>query len=57
MERLHRHLSDRCGAAPVTLMTGGAAWKVAPWLTIEHELVDSLIFDGLLSMQSHRLAL
>ena len=57
MERLHRHLSARCGEPPVTLMTGGAAWKVAPWLSIEHELVDSLIFDGLLSMQSHRLAL
>jgi hypothetical protein len=26
-------------------------------LPIEHELIDSLIFDGLLAMQSHRLAL
>ena len=57
MERMHRHLAARCGETPVTLMTGGAAWKVAPWLPIEHELVDSLIFDGLLAMQSHRLAL
>jgi type III pantothenate kinase len=38
-------------------MTGGAGWKVAPYLDIEHELVDSLIFDGLLVLQSHRLAL
>jgi hypothetical protein len=30
---------------------------VAPWLGIEHEQIDSLIFDGLLAMQSHRLAL
>ena len=57
MERLHRHLAARCAQLPVTLMTGGAGWKVAPWLSIEHELVDSLIFDGLLAMQSHRLAL
>ncbi len=57
MERLHRHLSARCGEQPLTLMTGGAAWKVAPWLAIEHELVDSLIFDGLLAMQAHRLAM
>ena len=57
MERMHRHLATRCGEAPLTLMTGGAGWKVAPWLSIEHEMVDSLIFDGLLAMQSHRLAL
>lgn len=57
MERLHRHLAQRTAAKPLTLMTGGAAWKVAPWLSIEHELIDSLIFDGLLAMQSHRLAL
>ncbi len=57
MERMHRHLAARCAQAPVTLMTGGAGWKVAPWMTMEHELIDSLIFDGLLAMQSHRLAL
>ena len=57
IERMHRHLQQRSGQVPVTLMTGGAGWKVAPWLAIEHELVDSLIFDGLLAMQSHRLAL
>ena len=57
IERLHRHLAQRCGEPPLMLMTGGAGWKVAPWLTIEHELSDSLIFDGLLALQSHRLAL
>ena len=57
MERMHRHLAQRSGAQPLTLMTGGAGWKVAPWLPVEHELVDSLIFDGLLALQSHRLAL
>jgi type III pantothenate kinase len=54
MERMHRHLLDRTGLSPLTLMTGGAGWKVAPWLPIEHELIDSLIFDGLLALQRER---
>lgn len=57
IERMHRHLSRRCGQAPLTLMTGGAGWKVSPALDIPHELIDSLIFDGLLALQSHRQAL
>ncbi|MDT9000815.1 type III pantothenate kinase [Paucibacter sp. APW11] len=57
IERMHRHLSKRCGEAPLTLMTGGAGWKVSPTLEIEHELHESLIFDGMLSLQAHRLAL
>ena len=54
MERMHRHLQQRTGQSPLTLMTGGAGWKVAPWLTVEHELIDSLIFDGLLALQRER---
>ena len=57
IERMHRHLSKQVGSVPLTFLTGGAAWKVAPTLEIEHELVDSLIFDGMLALQSHRLAL
>ena len=38
------------------VVTGGAAWKVAPWLGIEHELIDSLIFDGLLVIAQRRFA-
>jgi type III pantothenate kinase len=57
IERMHRHLAARCGQRPATLITGGAGWKVAPFLDVEHELVESLIFDGLLALQSHRLAL
>jgi type III pantothenate kinase len=54
MERMHRHLQQHTGQSPLTLMTGGAGWKVAPWLTVEHELIDSLIFDGLLALQRER---
>ncbi|HEY1091034.1 MAG TPA: type III pantothenate kinase [Burkholderiaceae bacterium] len=57
IERMHRHLARRAGQAPLTLMTGGAGWKVAPSLEIEHELHESLIFDGILTLQAHRLAL
>jgi len=57
IERMHRHLAKRAGHVPRTFMTGGAGWKVAPTLELEHELVESLIFDGMLALQSHRLAL
>ncbi len=57
IERMHDHLARRAGEAPLTLVSGGAGWKVAPSLTIEHELIESLLFDGLLALQSHRLAL
>ncbi|MDT7834308.1 type III pantothenate kinase [Aquabacterium sp. OR-4] len=57
IERMHRNLATHTGQAPLLLMTGGAGWKVAPSLELAHELVDSLIFDGLLALQSHRLAL
>jgi type III pantothenate kinase len=54
IERLHRHLAQRSGQEPRTIMTGGAGWKVAPSLQIEHELIDALIFDGLLALQARR---
>ena len=58
IERMRRHLRERSdGEEPLVLMTGGAGWKVAPYLEMAHDLVESLIFDGLLHIQSHRLAL
>ena len=54
IEHMHRHLAARCGETPRTLMTGGAGWKVGPYLEIEHELLDGLIFDGLLALQARR---
>ena len=52
IERVHRRLAERTGEAPMVIMTGGAGWKVAPYLSVPHELVESLIFDGLLVLQS-----
>ncbi len=57
IERIHRKLVARCGAEPLLLMTGGATVKMAPITDLAFETVDSLIFDGLLALQSHRLAL
>lgn len=57
IERIHRKLLARCGAEPLLLMTGGAAVKMVPITDLPFETVDSLIFDGLLSLQAHRLAL
>ena len=57
IERIHRKLVTRCNAEPLLLMTGGAAVKMAPITDLPFETVDSLIFDGLLALQSHRLAL
>lgn len=54
IERIHRHLSRRCGGSLQTLVTGGAGWKVSPYLEVEHRMVDSLIFDGLLVLQQER---
>ena len=57
IERQHGLLSRRTGQAPLLYMTGGAAIKLAPTTGLTFETVDSLIFEGLLIIQSHRLAL
>ena len=54
IERMHRHLLMRCGLPARTFLTGGAGWKVSPFLEIDHELVESLIFDGLLAIEAER---
>ena len=57
VERMQRKLTSRTGETPVLLMTGGAAVKLAPIINLAFETVDTLIFEGLLQLQSHRLAL
>jgi type III pantothenate kinase len=52
-----QRLQARTGAAPLLLMTGGAAVKLAPITGLPFETVDTLIFEGLLQMQSRRLAM
>jgi len=56
IERQYRRLHARVGHEPLRLISGGAAVKVAPTLELEFETVDTLIFEGLLYLQAHRLA-
>ena len=55
-ERMVQHLKDHTGQEPQCVMTGGAGWKMAPSMAIQFELVDSLIFDGLLKVAQTRFA-
>jgi type III pantothenate kinase len=57
VERMYRKLLTRTSQAPALIMTGGAAVKLAPIVDLPFETVDTLIFEGLLQLQSHRLAL
>jgi len=57
VERMHRRLLAHTGQEPVLLMSGGAAVKLAPITDLAFETVDTLIFEGLLALQAHRLAL
>ena len=50
IERMVQHVRRHCGAEPACYMTGGAGWKMAPSMSVAFELVDSLIFDGLLEI-------
>ena len=54
VQRMVDHLRQHTGQAPVCYMTGGAAWKMAPSLSVPFELVDNLIFDGLLTVADYR---
>ena len=54
IERMIQHLRRRSGIEPACIMTGGAGWKMAPHLSIVFDLVESLIFDGLLVIARSR---
>jgi type III pantothenate kinase len=54
IERQARRLRQRTGVEPLLLMTGGAAAKLAPITDLSFEVIDGLIFDGLLYLQQHR---
>ena len=54
VERMVQHVRTHCGEEPACIMTGGAGWKMAPSMTTPFELVDNLIFDGLLEIARHR---
>jgi type III pantothenate kinase len=55
VRRMHHHLQQRTGQNPLVIMTGGAGWKMLPAMGMEIELVESLIFDGLLEIAARRI--
>ena len=57
IERMHRKLLKRTGREPALIMSGGAAVKLASISDLPFETVETLIFDGLLQLQSKRIAL
>lgn len=56
VQRMVENVTRHCGEPPACIMTGGAGWKMAPSMSVEVELVESLIFDGLLEIASQRFA-
>ncbi|MDI1273097.1 type III pantothenate kinase [Polaromonas sp.] len=56
VQRMVENTTRHCGEAPECIMTGGAGWKMAPSMSVKVELVESLIFDGLLEIAAQRLA-
>ncbi|WP_332813437.1 type III pantothenate kinase [Ramlibacter sp.] len=56
VERMVQHVRRHCGAEPACFMTGGAGWKMAPHMSVAFELVEGLIFDGLLEIAARRFA-
>jgi len=54
VERMVQHVRRHCAAEPLCFMTGGAGWKMAPSMSVPFELVDHLIFDGLLELAAVR---
>ena len=56
VQRMVDNVTRHCGQAPECIMTGGAGWKMAPSMSVNVELVESLIFDGLLEIGQRRFA-
>ncbi|WP_353234904.1 type III pantothenate kinase [Diaphorobacter ruginosibacter] len=56
VECMYQHLKKHCGTEPACIMTGGAGWKMAPSMTRPFELVEQLIFEGLLEIAASRAA-
>jgi type III pantothenate kinase len=54
IERMVQHVRRAGGGEPACYMTGGAGWKMAPHMSVGFELVESLIFDGLLVIANLR---
>jgi type III pantothenate kinase len=52
VERMHRKLLRHSGREPALIMSGGAAVKLQSISNLPFEMVETLIFDGLLQLQA-----
>ncbi len=57
VDRMHKKLEKHTGERPALMMSGGAAVKLVSITDLPVEMVETLIFDGLLHLQAKRLAL
>lgn len=56
MARMVDHVRASCGVEPRCVMTGGAGWKMAPSLSVPFQLIENLLFEGLLEMAHQRIS-
>jgi type III pantothenate kinase len=54
IERMFSALQHRCGIKPWCYVAGGAGWKMTQHIPVPHELIESLVFEGLLTLGHHR---
>jgi type III pantothenate kinase len=57
IESMYSSLQHHCGIKPWCYMTGGAGWKMRPHIAVPFELIEDLIFEGLLSLEEERASL
>ncbi|QHI97924.1 type III pantothenate kinase [Xylophilus rhododendri] len=54
VRRMVDTLGSQCNETPLCVMSGGAGWKMVQNMDLQVELVEMLIFDGLLEVAFHR---
>jgi type III pantothenate kinase len=54
IERMYSALQHRCGSKPWCYVAGGAGWKMTQHIPVPHELIESLVFEGLLVIGADR---
>ncbi len=55
IETMYGTLQNHCGIKPWCYLAGGAAWKMQPHINVPFELIDDLVFEGLLTVNQTRI--
>jgi type III pantothenate kinase len=56
IEHMYGALQNHCGIKPWCYMGGGAGWKMRPHIPVPFELIEDLVFEGLLHLAADRIA-